>query len=73
LIRLITIDLDGTLFDSDSKISNDNKRAISKCINSGIKIVISTGKSIKCVDSVIKELGLCRSADRIRWYYNNNS
>ncbi|MCJ7472211.1 MAG: HAD family hydrolase [Actinobacteria bacterium] len=58
MIRLITIDLDGTLFDSDSKISNDNKRAISKCINSGIKIVISTGKSIKCVDSVIKELGL---------------
>jgi len=58
LIRLITIDLDGTLFDSDSKISGENKRAIKKCIKSGIKVIVSTGKSIKCVDSVIKELGL---------------
>lgn len=58
MIRLITIDLDGTLFDSDSKISGDNKRAIKKCIKNGIKVIISTGKSIKCVDSVIKELGL---------------
>ena len=58
MIRLITIDLDGTLFDSYSKISDDNKRAIKKCINHGIKIVLSTGKSIKCVDSIIKELGL---------------
>ena len=58
MIRLITIDLDGTLFDSDSKISDDNKNAIRKCISCGIKIVLSTGKSIKFVDSLIKELGL---------------
>lgn len=58
MIKLVTIDLDGTLFDSDSKISDANKQAVRECINSGIKIVLSTGKSIKCVDLVIKELGL---------------
>ena len=58
MIKLITIDLDGTLFDSNSRISNKNKQAIMDCIEGGIKVVVSTGKSIKCVDVVIRELGL---------------
>ncbi|MCJ7665996.1 MAG: HAD family hydrolase [Actinobacteria bacterium] len=58
LIKLITVDLDGTLFDSNSRISNKNKQAIRDCIKGEIKVVVSTGKSIKCVDAVIRELGL---------------
>ena len=58
MIKLITIDLDGTLYDSDSKVTNESKRAIRDCISNGIKVVISTGKSIKSVETAIKELGL---------------
>jgi len=58
LIKLITVDLDGTLFDSHSRITKENKEAIGYCINNGIKVILSTGKSIKCVDRVIRELGL---------------
>ena len=58
MIRLITIDLDGTLLDSGSKISEENKEAIKYCIDRGIKVTLSTGKSMKCAGKIIKELGL---------------
>jgi Cof subfamily protein (haloacid dehalogenase superfamily) len=58
LIRLITIDLDGTLFDYNSEISHKNRQAINDCIKNGIKVVVSSGKSIKCVGTVSRELGL---------------
>lgn len=58
MIKLVTIDLDGTLFDSDSDISHKNRQAINDCIKSGIKVVVSSGKSIKCVGTVSRELGL---------------
>lgn len=58
MIKLITIDLDGTLFDSNSGISQKNREAISDCIKSGIKVVVSSGKSIKCVGAVSREMGL---------------
>jgi len=58
LIKLITIDLDGTLFDSQSRISKENKEAIGYCIGNGIKVILSTGKSLECVSKVISELEL---------------
>ena len=42
-IKLIAVDLDGTLLNSESRISNKNKRAIRECLNKGIKVVLSTG------------------------------
>jgi len=61
LIKLITVDLDGTLFDSYSRISKENKKAIRYCIENKVKVILSTGKSVKCVDRVIRELGLIDS------------
>ncbi len=58
MVKLITVDLDGTLFDSDSRISKENKEAIRYCIENEVKVILSTGKSVKCVDKVIKELRL---------------
>ena len=58
MIKLITVDLDGTLFDSYSKISKENKEAIKYCIENKVKVILSTGKSIECVGRVISELGL---------------
>jgi len=58
LVKLITIDLDGTLLDSGSKISEENRTAVRRCIDSGIKVTLCTGKSIQCSAKIIQELGL---------------
>jgi len=58
LIELVTIDLDGTLLNAKSQISDANKYAISKCIEKKIKVVITTGKNIFYVSKIVKTLGL---------------
>jgi Cof subfamily protein (haloacid dehalogenase superfamily) len=57
-IRLIAVDLDGTLLDSSSRVSRKNKKAVRECLKRGIKVVLSTGKSTTFVKGVIEELGL---------------
>lgn len=42
--QLVALDLDGTLFDSQSRISNVNKTVIRKASQAGITFVISTGR-----------------------------
>lgn len=58
MIKLIAIDLDGTLFNSKSQISKENKKAILKCLGNNVKVVLTTGKTIYSVGKIIKELGL---------------
>ncbi len=57
-IKLVAVDLDGTLLNSKSRISDRNKKAIAECLSRGIKVVLSTGKSIVFVDRIIRELNL---------------
>jgi len=58
LIELVTIDLDGTLLDAKSQISDANRLAISKCLAKKIKVVITTGKNIFYVSKIVKALRL---------------
>jgi hypothetical protein len=58
LIKLIAIDLDGTLFNSESKISRKNREAIKSCLDREIKVILSTSKTIYSVGKLIKDLGL---------------
>ena len=44
MIKLIAIDLDGTLLTSDKKIFDEDKEYLSKLIDNGIKVVVSTGR-----------------------------
>lgn len=44
MIKLIAIDLDGTLLTSDKKIYNEDKEYLSRLIDNGIKVVVSTGR-----------------------------
>ncbi len=44
-IRLIAIDLDGTLLDSRGGLSADNAAAIHAAVNAGIHVVLVTGRS----------------------------
>jgi len=56
MIKLVTIDLDGTLFDNNKKISIENRNAIKKARELGCKIVIATGRPIAGVLPVLEEL-----------------
>ena len=42
-IKLVALDLDGTLFDNSSRISKRNLTAIRSITDKGIHVVISTG------------------------------
>ena len=43
-MKLIALDLDGTLFNNKSQISRENIKAIKEATASGINVVISTGR-----------------------------
>lgn len=46
-IKLVALDLDGTLFDNSSRISKRNLTAIRSITDKGIHVVISTGRPFK--------------------------
>ena len=58
MIRLVAIDLDGTLFNSQQQISTKSKNAVMRVIDSGIQIVIVTGRGKSGVEMAIDMLGL---------------
>ncbi len=58
LIKLLATDVDGTLYNSNNKISKKNRKAIKKCMDKGIKVVLSTGRGIYSARRIIKDLGL---------------
>lgn len=68
MIKLVTIDLDGTLFDKKKNISLENKKAIQQAKENGCKIVIATGRPISGVIPVLEELNLCSNEDYVIIY-----
>lgn len=58
MVQLVAIDLDGTLYNSDSRVSSENRRAIAECLKRKIKVIITTGKTISSVSQVIDQLNL---------------
>ncbi|MDE5715997.1 MAG: Cof-type HAD-IIB family hydrolase [Anaeroplasmataceae bacterium] len=68
MIKLCTIDLDGTLFDNQKKISQENKIAIENAKKLGCKIVIATGRPMSGVLPVLQELYLLNEDDYVICY-----
>jgi Cof subfamily protein (haloacid dehalogenase superfamily) len=73
-IRLIAIDIDGTLVDTRSQVPERNKRALAEAAGQGVEIVIATGRrydfakpildTLTCPVTVIASNGaLVRTAD----------
>ncbi|MFB5674386.1 Cof-type HAD-IIB family hydrolase [Paenibacillus terreus] len=57
-MKLIAVDLDGTLLNADSRISEVNASAVRKAQESGIKVAIATGRAVYDVQEKLKEAGL---------------
>ena len=58
--RLIALDLDGTLLDSEKRLSPANRAALEKAASMGIEIVPATGRFYGGMPEVIRELPFVR-------------
>lgn len=57
MYKLIAIDLDGTLLNSNGMISNETKEILKEIINKDIKIVLASGRMIDSIKSIAEEIG----------------
>ena len=57
MIKLVAVDLDGTLLTSEKKVTETTKQAIKKVMDKGIYFVISSGRSSSTAALVQQEIG----------------
>ena len=57
-IRLLALDLDGTLLNSRGQISERNRRALAATRSSGVRVAIVTGRRFRDARPIALELGL---------------
>jgi phosphoglycolate phosphatase (TIGR01487 family) len=57
-IKLIALDMDGTLLNSKGEISDENRAAIKEAQDKGVYVVLSTGRSILTCGEYADSLGL---------------
>ncbi len=67
-IKLVTIDIDGTLINSQHQLTQRTKVAIQKAKQAGVKIVLSTGRPLPGVTKYLKELALFDVGDYVITY-----
>jgi len=56
-IKLIALDLDGTLLTTDKKLTERTKEVLKAARDRGIKVVLTTGRPLKAMDFFLHELG----------------
>ncbi len=56
MIKLIAIDLDGTLLNSRGEVSQKNREAIKKAMENGIEIVLCSGRVRSSVESIANDV-----------------
>lgn len=57
-IKLLALDLDGTLLDSEKQISERNKAALQAAREQGVKVVLTTGRPLAAIGHFLEELDL---------------
>ncbi|ORN11800.1 Sugar phosphatase YidA [Lentilactobacillus parabuchneri] len=63
MIKMVALDLDGTLLTSDKTISKGNEQALKAIHDDGVKVVLCTGRPINAIWRFIEQLGLTEEAD----------
>lgn len=61
-IKLIALDLDGTLLNSKKQLSKENRKALTECIQNGILVVPCTGRTADGIPPEIKDIDGIRYA-----------
>ncbi|HFR3692461.1 TPA: Cof-type HAD-IIB family hydrolase [Streptococcus suis] len=57
-IKLVALDLDGTLLTSDKRISEENKKALRAARDKGVYVVLTTGRPLQAIGTFLEELDL---------------
>lgn len=57
-IKLLALDMDGTLFTTAKTITDENKLVLKKAQEKGVKVVITTGRPLKAIQHVLEDLDL---------------
>ncbi|MHC5269189.1 Cof-type HAD-IIB family hydrolase [Enterococcus sp. LJL98] len=63
MIKLVAIDLDGTLLNGQKKITPRNQAALMAAKAQGVKVVICTGRPLPAIHPFLKELNLEEAGD----------
>ena len=56
MIRLLALDIDGTLLDSSGRLPDDNRRAIVHAIERGVEVALATGRRFDYARPVFEQL-----------------
>lgn len=67
-IKLIAIDIDGTLLNSNHQLTDEVKLALKQAEEKGVKIVLTTGRPLTGVQDLIAELELYSENDYVITY-----
>lgn len=73
MYKIIACDLDETLIRQDRTISKEDKEAIKKAKELGVKFVPATGRGYNTVDGTLKELGLYEEEGQYVISYNGGA
>lgn len=69
-IKLVTIDVDGTLINSQGEVSAHTQEVIKKAIGNGVKIVIASGRPLPGTKKFFDMFGIDNSDDQYAINYN---
>ncbi len=58
MIKMVALDLDDTLLNSDIKISERNKKAIRACVEKGVHVTVATGRMFRAATPFARDLSL---------------
>lgn len=61
-MRLIALDLDGTLLNDEKELTEENRKALAECMERGIYIVPTTGRTLEGIPAEIKNIPWIRYA-----------
>src|SRR4029079_13463929 len=56
MIRLIALDLDGTLLDSEGRIPDANREALARAIEAGVEVALATGRRYDFARPIFEKL-----------------
>lgn len=63
MYKLIALDMDGTLLNTEKKITENTKKALKKAEEKGVKVVLASGRPLSGITKFLEELDLMKGDD----------
>ncbi|MGJ7093555.1 Cof-type HAD-IIB family hydrolase [Vibrio hannami] len=68
MYKLVALDMDGTLLNSDKVVTERNKKAIMNAKDAGVKVLLASGRPLEGMTRYLEELGLTSDNDYVICY-----